>query len=151
MFKQILKKPSLTARIATGKFVGFALGIVGFILIPFAMPSAPYIFKWAILLWYPTLAAIIAIFCIYDTHPVLKIKLPWWFLSGLIGAWMNLLIVLFSYDLLHEILVSIVGLNSAFSSPLWFVFDGVISGIILEYFIKKYGGEGRVAARAEFK
>ncbi len=79
-------KPSLVTRIATGKAVGFAFGLAGFLMVPYLLPEADPMLRWGFLLWYTTLGAIIAIFGVFDWHPVLELPLPWWVRAPLLGA-----------------------------------------------------------------
>ncbi len=85
----MLEKPSLVTRIAVGKGVGFAVGLAGFLLLPVLVPEAGWLIRWGVLLWYTTLGAIIGVFGVLTTHPVLKLPLPWWVRAPFLGAWMN--------------------------------------------------------------
>ncbi len=58
----MFEKPSLVARIAIGKGIGFLVGLIGFILLPFFLPVAGWLIRWGILPWYTTLGAIIGVF-----------------------------------------------------------------------------------------
>jgi len=85
----VFGSPSLVTRIAVGKAFGFAIGLIGFIVLPFILPDVGWLIRWGILLWYTTLGAIIGMFGVFTWHPVLKLPLPWWVRAPLIGAWMN--------------------------------------------------------------
>ncbi len=65
----------MVTRIAIGKDIGFLVGLIGFISLPFFLPEAGWLIRWGILLWYTTLGAIIGVF---TWHPVLKLPMPWW-------------------------------------------------------------------------
>jgi hypothetical protein len=52
----------LVTRIAIGKGVGFLVGLIGFIFLPYFLPEAGWLIRWGILLWYTTLGAIIGVF-----------------------------------------------------------------------------------------
>ncbi len=69
-------KPSLVTRIAIGKGIGFLVGLIGFISLPFFLPEAGWLIRWGILLWYTTLGAIIGVFGVFTWHPVLKLPMP---------------------------------------------------------------------------
>ncbi len=45
----MFEKPSLVARIAIGKGIGFLVGLIGFILLPFFLPEAGWLIRWGIL------------------------------------------------------------------------------------------------------
>lgn len=138
----MFEKPSLMMRIAIGKGIGFLFGLAGFILLPSFMPDASGLLRWGILLWYPTVGAFIGVFGVVSYHPVLKLPMPWWFRSSLIGAWMNFVLVFFAYDAMADMLIALFGEGSALSSPFWFTVEGAIIGLVIGYFATRFGGEG---------
>ena len=73
--------PSLMTRIAIGKGIGLLIGLVGFVFLPHFLPDASLMLRWGILLWYTTFGAIIGVFGVITSYPVLNLSLPWWFLS----------------------------------------------------------------------
>jgi hypothetical protein len=91
-------KPSLVTRIAIGKGIGFLVGLIGFVFLPFFLPEAGWLIRWGILLWYTTLGAIIGVFGVFTWHPVLKLPMPWWIRAPVIGAWMNFVLTFFACD-----------------------------------------------------
>ncbi|MDC0987394.1 hypothetical protein OAS67_09055 [Alphaproteobacteria bacterium] len=68
----------LFTRSVTGKRLGLAAGLAGFICLPFFMPEEDLFLRWRLLLWYTTFAAIIAMFGVITWHPILKILTPCW-------------------------------------------------------------------------
>jgi len=138
----VFDKPSLMMRIAIGKGIGFLFGLAGFILLPSFMPDASGLLRWGILFWYPTVGAFIGVFGVVTYHPVLKLPMPWWFRSSLIGAWMNFVLVFFAYDAMEDMLIALFGEGGALSSPFWFTAEGAIIGLIIGYFATRFGGEG---------
>lgn len=139
----MFENPSLITRIAIGKTLGFFFGLIGFFLLPYFLPDVTLMFRWGILLWYTTLGAFIGVFGVLNYHPVLKLPLPWWFRSSYLGAWMNFVLVLFTYDEMQKIMLYTFGENGMFTSPFWAVLDGAIAGLIIGYFATKFGGEGQ--------
>ena len=135
--------PSLVTRIAIGKGVGFIIGLAGFILLPYFIPDASWLFRWGILLWYTTVGAIIGVFGVVTYHPVLKLPLPWWFRAPLVGAWMNFVLTFFAYDVMGRMMVSLFGDDGVFGSPFWFAAEGAIVGLTIGYFATRFGGEGK--------
>ncbi|MFT5662036.1 MAG: hypothetical protein ACI9TV_002684 [Sulfurimonas sp.] len=123
--------------------MGFSFGLMGFILLPYFVPEVDLLFRWGILCWYTTLGAIIGVFGVFTYHPILKLPLPWWFRSFYLGAWMNFVLTLFTYDTLQAIMIEVFGKNGLLHSPFWMVLDGAIAGLIIGYFSTKYGGEGK--------
>jgi len=138
----MFEKPSLMMRIAIGKVIGFLFGLAGFMLLPYFLPDAGWLLRWGILLWYTTVGAFIGVFGVVTYHPVLKLPMPWWFRSSLIGAWMNFVLVFFAYDAMAAMMVSLFGEGGVLSSPFWFTVEGAIIGLIIGYFATVFGGEG---------
>jgi hypothetical protein len=134
---------SLMMRIAIGKTIGLIFGVIGFIFLTIFMPETTELFKWGILLWYTTLGAIIGMFGIMTYHPILKLPMPWWFRSSFMGAWMNLVLVFFTYDILEVMMLKIFDKASIWSSPFWMVLEGAIIGLIIGYLATRFGGEGK--------
>ncbi len=138
----MFEKPSLIARIAIGKGVGFAVGLAGFILLPVFAPEADWLIRWGILLWYTTLGAIIGVFGVFTWHPILKLPMPWWFRAPLVGAWMNFVLTFFAYDTMKEIMVAMFGPEGVLASPFWFTLEGAVVGLLIGYLATRFGGEG---------
>lgn len=136
-------KPSLFTRIGVGKTIGFIIGLMGFFSLPYFWPEASLQFRLGILFWYTSLGAIIGIFGVLIYHPILKSPIPWWLRGVLIGGWMNLLLTLFIYDKLTHMMLAIFGTEGILSSPYWLVLEGMIIGLLIEYFARRFGGEGK--------
>ena len=135
--------PSLITRIAIGKMIGFVVGLIGFFALPHFLPDADLMLRWGILLWYTTFGAIIGVFGVLTYHPVLKLPLPWWFRSTLIGAWMNFVLTFFAHDDMAAMMAAVFGEEGALSSPFWFTLEGAIIGFIMGFFATRFGGEGK--------
>lgn len=134
--------PSLIVRIAIGKVIGFVIGLIGFIALPFLVPDIGWQLRWGVLLWYATLGAIIGVFGVFSRHPVLMVPMPWWVRAPVIGAWMNFVLMFFAYDQMRLILVQMFGAGSPMTSPLWFVVEGAVVGAIIGFCATRAGGEG---------
>ncbi len=139
----MLEKPSLVTRIAIGKGVGFAFGLIGFLSLPYIAPEAGLMIRWGILLWYTTLGALIGVFGVFTRHPVLKLPLPWWLRASFLGAWMNFVLTLFAYDAMAEVMVEVFGAAGLLTSPFWFVLEGALVGLLIGYAATRFGGEGK--------
>ena len=135
--------PSLMTRIAIGKLVGLVFGLIGLIFLPHFLPEASWLLRWGILFWYSTLGAIIGVFGVITWHPVLRLPMPWWFRSTLLGAWMNFVLVCFAYDDMQRMLEHTFGPDGALHSPFWFVLEGAIIGCIMGFLATRFGGEGQ--------
>ena len=139
----MFEKPSLITRIVIGQSIGLLIGIIGFVVLPYFAAEASYLFRWGILLWYTTFGSIIAVFGIFTYHPILKFPLPWWFRDSFIGAWMNFVLVFFTYDAMQSIMVSFFGENGLMTSPFWFVLEGALVGLLIGFLAAHFGGEGK--------
>ena len=135
--------PSLVTRIAVGKAIGFAFGLIGLIALPYLVPDPGWMLRIGILFWYTTLGAIIGVFGVFDRHPLLKLPMPWWFRAPLLGAWMNFVLLFFTYDLMRQLLVDMLGAESGLTSPFWFVAEGAVIGLVIGFAATRLGGEGK--------
>jgi len=145
----MFENPSLITRIAIGKSIGFALGLIGLVVIPFLWPDSGWMERIGFLLWYTTVGAFIGMVGVFTWHPILKLPMPWWFRSTLVGAWMNFVLTLFIYDRLAEMMLELMGENGLFMSPFWFVAEGAIVGLLIGYFATRFGGEGPETLRQQ--
>jgi hypothetical protein len=136
-------KPSLITRIAIGKGIGFVVGLLGFILLPYFLPDAGWLIRWGVLLWYTTLGAIIGVFGVFTWHPILRLPMPWWFRAPLLGAWMNFVLTFFTYDTMAAMMDTMFGVDGLLQSPFWFTADGAVVGLVIGYFATRFGGEGK--------
>lgn len=141
--------PSLSIRIAAGKATGLAIGLIGFFVMPLLWPDTDLLLRWGILLWYTTLGGIIGMFGVLDHHPVLKFPMPWWFRAPLLGAWMNFVLVFFTYDMMAAMLNGLLGGPDVWTSPFWLVAEGAIIGLVIGYAATRVGGEGPAAYEAD--
>jgi len=96
----------------------------------------------AFLFWYTTLGAFVGLIGVMDWHPLLRLSMPWWFSSTLVGAWMNFVLTLFIYDRLAEMMLELPVGGGLFQSPFWFVAEGAVVGLFIGYFATRFGGVG---------
>lgn len=61
---------------------------------------------------------------------------------SLLGSWMNFILTFFADDPMQELMVIRFGPNGFMQSLFWFVLEGVMLGILIDYVATKYGGEG---------
>jgi len=108
---------SLTTRIAIGKTVGLAIGLVGFFTLPALYPEASWQLRWGVLLWYVTVGAVIGLAGVYTRHPVLMLPLPWWVRAPVIGAWLNFMLTFFAYREMSDVIAVVLGAASGSASP----------------------------------
>lgn len=137
----MINEQTLTKRIAIGKFIGLIIGLIGFFVIPLFSSQPCIMLRIGILLWYITFGAIIGIFGTYNHHPIFKFPLPWYIRSTLIGTWLNFVLVFFAYKEMMQIMLEVFGANSSLASPFWFVLEGAILGLIIDFFATKYSNK----------
>ena len=139
----MFNNPSLMTRIVNGKGIGFIVGLAAFVSLPFFLPDASWLLRWGFLFWYATVGAVIGVFGVFTWHPILKLPMPWWFRSTIIGAWLNFVLVFFAYNDMKDIMEHAFGPTGVLSSPFWFVLEGGLVGISIGYFATRFGGEGK--------
>ncbi len=133
------KPVSMLTRIAVAKAIGLVFGIIGFSMVPSLVSETNSLFRWGLLLWYPTVGAFIGAFGIFDRHPILDFRMPWWFRGPVIGAWMNLVLVFFAFDAIQQVFESLTDYQL---SPFVFVIEGAVVGGVIGFFSTTFGGEG---------
>ena len=142
----MFEKPSLVLRIAIGKGIGLIIGLIGLVSLPYFAPDVGWSLRLGVLFWYATVGAIIGVFGVFTYHPVLRLPMPWWFRSTVVGAWMNFVLILFSYDtfaaLMPDFSRAFTGDAGLMTSPYWFVVEGAVIGLIIGYLATRFGGEG---------
>ena len=143
----MFENPSLVTRIAIGKSIGFALGLIGLVVMPIFWPDSNWMERIGFLFWYTTVGAFIGVLGVFTWHPILKLPMPWWCRSTIVGAWMNLVLTLFIYDRLEAMMLELMGENGVFLSPFWFVVEGAVVGLLIGYFATRFGGEGPETVR----
>ena len=145
--ENVFQQPSMVTRVTIGKGIGFFVGLLGFVLVPVILPEAGTMFRWALLLWYTTVGAIIGVFGVFTYHPILKLPMPWWFRAPVFGGWLNFVLVLFIYNDMRAFMTAVFGAEGTFASPFWFVLEGAIIGLLIGYVCTRYGGEGKETVR----
>ena len=135
--------PSMTMRIIIGKSLGFAIGLISFFSLPSFYPEASLTLRWGFLLWYTTMGLVVGLIGVITWHPVLKIPMPWWVRAPLIGGWMNLVLVFFTYDMMVAMFAYTFGPGGLWGSPWWFALEGAIVGLVISYATTRFGGEGK--------
>jgi len=138
----MVDKTLVMTRVVIGNGIGFIIGLIGLIVLPYFIADVSWLLRWGILFWYITVGAFIGMFGVITWHPILKLPLPWWVRSSWVGAWMNFVLVFFAYDIMKATMVYTLGADGALSSPFWFVLEGAIIGLIMGYFATRFGGEG---------
>jgi hypothetical protein len=134
-----LFRNKLGERISIAKSIGFAFWLIAFFVIPYIFTEADMLLRVGVLFWYTTFGAIIWVFWVIDKHPIINIKMPFWFRWVFIWAWLNFVLVFFSYDLFVSILSTS---DYAWMSPFWFVIEWAMVWLFIDWISTKYSGEG---------
>ena len=61
----------------------------------------------------------------------------------MLGGWLNLVLVILTYDTLDVLMSSFHETVGYFRSPYWFVADGMIAGVLIDWAATRFGGEGK--------
>lgn len=124
--------------IALGTMIGVLVGLGGFVLVPLLVEAPDPWLRWGILFWYPTMGAAIGALVRSELPP----PLPRWVTGGLVGGWVNFVLTFFAHQQMEHFLASIMGGDGAFTSPFWFVLEGVLVGALIGLAVDRFGAEG---------
>jgi hypothetical protein len=131
---------SLILRVGVAKVVGLAVGLVGFFVIGSLWPDENLWLRFGVLMWYTMFGAVIGVFGLVTYHPMFGMRTPFWFRGPVFGAMLNFVLVLLMYERLAGMLRH---LDSPLRSPFWFVLEGAIVGLAIDWSATTIGGEGR--------
>jgi hypothetical protein len=138
----MFNNPSMIMRITYGKTIGLVLSAAGILLFADWFPGMTLAAKWGFIFYYIMIGALIGLTGIMTYNPVIKMPMPWWFRGPWLGGWMNFILMLFIYDDLATMQAQVFGAGALFSSPWWFVFEGAIIGLFMDFICTKFAGEG---------
>ncbi len=139
----------LVLRIGIGKGVGLLFGAIGFVLLPYFMDPTPLLLRWGILLWYVSLGAVIGVFGVFTRHPVLALPMPWWLRAPIIGAWFNLVLAFFIFDVSAPAL-TVAWMGETFGAfALAIALEGAVVGFVIGFVATQVCGEGEALLQAQ--
>lgn len=138
----MFKNPSMFMRIAYGKTIGFVLAGTGILMFADWFPDMTLAVKWGFVFYYTIIGALVGLTGIMAYNPILKMPMPWWFRGPWLGGWMNFILMLFIYDDLAAMQARAFGADALLSSPWWFVVEGAILGLLMDFICTKFAGEG---------
>jgi hypothetical protein len=135
-------KHSITNRLIVGKTIGLVVGLAVFLIAPLLGITLDLKFGLGLIFFYTLLGAMIAFVGMFEKHPILNFKMPWWFRGLVMGLVMHAMLVLLSYDQLVIMLqeMNFLGLTS----PWWALVDGAILGLVMAFAETKFAGEGKL-------
>jgi hypothetical protein len=129
-------------RVGTAKTIGLVIGLAGFLMIPSVWPSESMWLRVGILMWYTTFGAMIGVLGLFDYHPLLKFRMPFWFRGPVFGAWLNLVLAFLMHDKLAVLIPQLGGILAGLKSPFWIVLEGAVLGLLIDLIATKVAGEG---------
>ena len=132
----------LLKRLAIAKSVGFAIGLLAFFLVPVIWPGENMWLRVGVLLWYGTFGAVIGLIGIFDYHPLLKFRMPFWFRGLFLGAWFNFVLAVLMYEKFTVLMAEMGGVMANFDNPFWIVAEGAVLGLLIDGIATKFAGEG---------
>jgi len=130
----------LINRIALWKTIGFAVWLVVFFIIPLLIPNASLMLRFAVILWYTTLWAIIWTFWVLDKYPAFNLKISYWFRWVWIWVWMNFILVMFIFD---KLTLLMQWTCFEWYSPFRIVLEWAIIWFIIDYITTKTIWDGK--------
>lgn len=133
---------SITGRIAIGKTIGFLVGLLIMLILPIVDIPVLSMFGLGTLLMFTMMGAVTGFMGVFDRHPMLEFKMPWWFRGGAIGLFFMLMYILLSYETFQVIMDSSLVSWTGLSSPFWALIDGTCIGMLMGYIETKFAGEG---------
>lgn len=134
---------SISGRIFIGKIIGLIIGIIAMLLLPLANIDAFSLFGLGTLLMFVLMGATTGFMGIFDRHPALSFKMPWWLRGGLVGLFFTLMYVLLSYDSINIVMQSNLVSWMGLTSPFWALLDGIVAGMLMGYVETRFAGEGK--------
>jgi hypothetical protein len=129
-------------RVGIAKALGLVVGLAGFLMIPSIWPSESMWLRVGLLMWYTTFGVVIGVFGLFDQHPWLKFRMPFWFRGLVFGAWLNLVLAFLMHDKLTVLMPQLEGVLGGFQSPFWIVPEGALLGLLIDGIATKFAGEG---------
>lgn len=147
------KHDSFFRRMAAAKTIGLVVGLgAAFWLTPAYLPEAASpMMQWGMVLWAVTFAAIIGLGGVVTDVYFGSKKIPFgnhfsrpFLRGGLMGAWLELMLVLLMHDYILELLAQIPEVSwSDHNLFVLAVVEGFVFGAIIDLIATKYGGEGK--------
>jgi hypothetical protein len=134
-----LFKSKIVNRIVIWKTIWLIFGGIGFIVLPMVVSwEADLLLRFAILMWYISVWAIVWVFWIFDKHPIFNFKIKWYYRWLFIWAWLNLVLILFMHD---NLILLIQWTCMEWYSPWWMITEWMVFWLIADFFATKFAWE----------
>jgi hypothetical protein len=141
-FVVMFKMKSVTGRIFVGKTIGLVVGLLVMLLLPSFDMEIWSMFGLGTLVMFVLMGTMTGFAGVFDRHPALSFKMPWYVRGPLVGAMFMLMYVLFTYDTLEMVIKSDLLSWMGFESPFWALLDGLFIGGLMGFAETKLAGEG---------
>lgn len=128
---------TMVMRAGYGKFTGFIFGLLGLIIMIYALPNLGWGIRFGTLFYSINLGLLVGILSVDIKHPFFPFEFKWWLMGPMMGAWFNFTLMLFIGDAYEKILSQSETFLSSFSSPLWMILDGAIAGMIVSIIVHR--------------
>lgn len=138
----MFKIQSITGRIFIGKLIGLILGVLVLLFLPSFNIEMTSMFGLGTLLMFVLMGSMTGFAGIFDRHPALNFKMPWYIRGPLVGIMFMLMYILFTYETIELILKSNLVSWMGFESPFWTLLDGIFIGGLMGLIETKIAGEG---------
>jgi hypothetical protein len=135
---------SIAGRIAVAKCTGLVIAIVALLTLPLVPVETTIEFKIGFVLLIMLMSVMIGFIGVFDEHPMISVKMPWWIRGPLVGGFFLLLFVLLAGTSLEPFMKLEIIASLGFESPYWAVLDGVFIGGIIAFITTKIAGEGNL-------
>lgn len=142
MDNAMTSKQALIYRVGLGNAIGWLIGLIAFVAMPYLLTDISLLFRCGVFVWYPTVGVVVGVFGVFKHHPILNFPMPWWLRGALVGGWMNFVLILFNYDSISIIVAALMGEYSAYASPFLMVVEGALFGAMIDYFVTRSFGDG---------
>lgn len=125
---------TLMHRIAIAKTIGLLISVLLWIALPDYNPELRTNQFWGLLLWYPTMGALVGILGALDYHPHFRMPVAWWFRGPLLVGWMNFLLGMFMGSDMQLFLANL-GFPGAtpLDVALWLTVEGMFIGAVMDF------------------
>jgi len=136
------KMPAILKRTMWAKSLGWVVSLIWFLAFIWGGYYADNVMiAWGILLWYPTVGAMIGLAGVMDEHPLLW-KMGIW-RGIMLGAMMNFILVLFAAEALMDIAIQ-AGYEVTTSFMIWgSLLEGAIIWGAIDWYVTAKFGEGK--------
>ena len=138
-FKDAFAYPSMVARVATGKTIGFFYGLLIAYLVHGMLPDASLALLVGLVLWYTIIGALVGLCGVFRFYVFFTLK--WWFRGPWVAMWMTLTLALLSIDFMPEILAELELTTNLYIVQA--IIEGIVLGLVMDFLATKFGGEGK--------